>query len=101
MAQQIFVSSSKCSAPVMTWDSSDTQKQGEAEYSFPKIRRLRTGEKLNVRPVSRFYYFINNKEEKKVRRCWVKAWKSEQWRETHNLAHNLLKEDTDHGEFSI
>ena len=36
MAQQIFVSSSKFSAPVMTLDSSDTQKQGEAAYSRPK-----------------------------------------------------------------
>jgi len=30
MAQEIFVSSSKLSAPVMTSDSRDTQKQGGA-----------------------------------------------------------------------
>ena len=35
MAQQIFVSSSNFSAPVMTLDSGDTQKQGEADVVAP------------------------------------------------------------------
>ena len=44
MAQQIFLSSSKFSAPVMTLDSRDTQKHGRAAWSpsNKKIWRLRT-----------------------------------------------------------
>ena len=40
MAQQIFVSSSKLSAPVMTSDSRDTQKQGGMFATFSVTSRL-------------------------------------------------------------
>ena len=30
--------------------------------------------------------------KKKKRRCWVKPWKTQQWREAQGLAQNLVKE---------
>ena len=40
MAQEIFVNNSKLSAPEMTSDSRETQRQGGAASSFPKNMTL-------------------------------------------------------------
>ena len=58
-----------CQQVKVSGASNDIGQQRYAEFRARlrsrslKIWRLRTGEKLNVRPLSRFYYFINRKKE--------------------------------------
>ena len=59
MGQQIFVSSSKASAAVMTSDSRDTQKQGRAAYS--RSRKNMALRNIFVHCMQRVVYTSNAK----------------------------------------